>query len=266
MSFWTTETFRSRLLHDNIVTPADASRIKQGCYQLAIGREVCITDQGEETQKTILDNADSTAIIPPGQFALLTTDEEVGIPLDAIGLISVRFSYKSKGLINVSGFHVDPGFRGRLKFSVYNAGSQSVAVQRGDQAFMLWLVTLDCKSDDVYSGEHQGQDGINASDVEKMQGVLYSPASLIDRIKDLENDTDQRMRTLESRMSIATVLFRAAFLGVLLPFLLFICKPFLETWVNSNPSESESAEVEEEESPELPGPMSDAPGQDEDTQ
>lgn len=266
MSFWTTETFKSRLDSDKIVEPANESRIKQGCYQLAVGREVCVTDQGEETQKTILEDDDVTALIPPGQFALLTTDEVVGIPLDAIGLISVRFSYKSKGLINVSGFHVDPGFRGRLKFSVYNAGSQTVAVQRGDQAFMLWLVTLDRESEDVYRGEHQGQDGINASDVERMQGVLYSPASLIDRIKDLEQDTDQRMQTLESRMSVATVIFRTVCLVVLLPLLLFIVKPLLESWVSSRPSEGVNSAVEEVELQSPPSLKVDAPAQDQDAQ
>lgn len=233
MSFWTTETFKDRLSTDSIVQPADESRIKQGCYQLAVGREVCITDQGDETQKTILDDVDSTAVIPPGQFALLMTEEVVKIPPDAIGFISVRFSYKSKGLINVSGFHVDPGFKGRLKFSVYNAGSQSVALHRGDQAFMMWLASLDRNTDDIYRGDHQGQDGINASDVERMQGVLYSPASLIDRIKDLEKETDARVRSLESKMTIASTIFKFAFVTVFLSILLAVVKPLVTNWVDN---------------------------------
>ena len=50
------------------------------------------------------------------------TKESIEVPLDALGLISIRSKYKLKGLINVSGFHVDPGFRGSLVFAVYNAG------------------------------------------------------------------------------------------------------------------------------------------------
>jgi dCTP deaminase len=247
MSFWTTETFLERLHTDSIVDPANESRIKQGCYQLSVGREACITDQKDETQKTILENTDSTAVIPPGQFALLMTDEEVGIPHDAIGFISIRFSYKSKGLINVSGFHVDPGFRGRLKFSVYNAGSQSVVLQRGDQIFMLWLASLDRKTSDSYRGNHQGQNEISSSDIERMQGVLYSPASLIDRIKQLEKDTDTRMRSLESRMSIATVLFRSALGLVLIPLVWVFVKPALEEWSRSRATTESAPAVSAEE-------------------
>jgi dCTP deaminase len=249
MSFWTTETFKERLHVDAIVDPADEARIKQGCYQLAVGREACITDQGEETQKTILDSVDSTAVIPPGQFALLITDEVVGIPPDAIGFISIRFSYKSKGLINVSGFHVDPGFRGRLKFSVYNAGSQSVALQRGDQIFMLWLAHLDRKTEYGYEGDHQGQDGINSSDVERMQGVLYSPASLIDRIKQLEKNTDSRMQALESRLLIATVIFKSVLAMVLIPILWIFVKPMIEDWSRDRSTQAPVPAVEKAETP-----------------
>lgn len=244
MAFWTTETFRERFATEDIVEPSDLSRIKQGCYQLSVGREVCITDQQDETQKTILENEDSTAVIPPGQFALLMTDEVVAVPRDAIGFISIRFSYKSKGLINVSGFHVDPGFKGRLKFSVYNAGSQSVALQRGDQAFMMWLANLDQKTEDAYQGDHQGQDGISSSDVERMQGVLYSPASLIDRIKDLEKQTDVRMRALESRMSIATIIFRILVMSLVIPFLWLVLRPAIEKWIAAEPCPADANQVE----------------------
>lgn len=230
MAFWTTELFRERLEPDSIVTPGNPERIKQGCYQLAVGREVCITDQSDETQKIILENDDVTAVIPPGQFGLLTTEEEVSVPADAIGFISIRFKHKAKGLINVSGFHVDPGFRGRLKFSVYNAGSQSVALQRGDDAFMFWLANLVGPTTDIYNGNHQGQDGISSSDVERMQGVLYSPAALRERITDLEKDTEERIRKLESRFSVATAVFRVAFLSVVIPFAWIFFRPLLEQW------------------------------------
>jgi dCTP deaminase len=234
MSFWTTETFRSRLHAEAIVTPADESRIKQGCYQLSVGREACITNQHDETQKTILESADNTAIIPPGQFALLMTDEVVRIPANTIGFISIRFSYKAKGLINVSGFHVDPGFAGRLKFSVYNAGSQSVAIQRGDQLFMLWIANLDRETQDHYKGEHQGQDGISATDIERMQGVLYSPASLIDRIKQLEKSTDSRMQTIESRLLVASVIFKSVLAMLVVPLLWIFVKPAFEKWMEED--------------------------------
>jgi hypothetical protein len=65
-----------------------------------------------------------------GQFAYLLTEEVVKIPSSAMGLISLKFGVKGPGLINVSGFHVDPGYWGRLVFSVYNAGPSEARLQR----------------------------------------------------------------------------------------------------------------------------------------
>jgi len=69
--------------------------------------------------------------IPPGQLALLITEEEVAIPTNRIGFISIKFTAKMRGLINVSGFHVDPGFKGKLKFSVLTqvVGTQSLILE-----------------------------------------------------------------------------------------------------------------------------------------
>lgn len=60
-----------------------------------------------------------------------------------MGFISLRFSIKGTGLINVSGFHVDPGYEGRLIFSVYNAGPTAITMTRGQDLFLLWLADLD---------------------------------------------------------------------------------------------------------------------------
>ena len=51
-------------------------------------------------------------MIPPGQFAFLLTAETVTMPDNAIAFISIKARLKFNGLINISGFHVDPGYRG----------------------------------------------------------------------------------------------------------------------------------------------------------
>ena len=116
--------------------------------------------------------------IPPGQLAILITEETIRIPSNRIGLISIKFSAKIRGLINVSGFHVDPGFDGKLKFSVYNAGSRDALFDVGQPLFTMWLNTLTHQEKDVYDGNHQGQAEISASDVSNVKGVIASPGAL----------------------------------------------------------------------------------------
>jgi dCTP deaminase len=84
-----------------------------------------------------------TFVIPPGQFAFVETQQIVQVPSDSMAFISIKAKIKFGGLINVSGFHVDPGYRGRLLFSVYNAGPRPIVLAQGQPIFLIWYAYLD---------------------------------------------------------------------------------------------------------------------------
>ena len=75
--------------------------------------------------------------IQPGQFALLTTFEQFHMPNNLVAFISMRFGVKAEGLINVSGFQVDPGFNGVFTFSVYNAGPNEIHLNYKSRVFTV---------------------------------------------------------------------------------------------------------------------------------
>jgi len=198
MSFWTSE----KILHKQAVTvliaPFHQERVKHGAYELALGGEVLITNEGNGTKRELKDG--EQLVIPPGQFGLLLTNERISIPDNAIGFISIRFGIKCQGLVNVSGFHVDPGFVGHLKFAVYNAGSQSVFLSRGDPVFMIWFSDLSAPTRDLYDGEHRNQDGITSNDARMLHGDVASPAALKKQIEELRSNLDQRLSTLDDKI------------------------------------------------------------------
>jgi dCTP deaminase len=155
---------------------------------------------------------------------LIITEEVVHIPLTTIGLISIRATVKFLGLINVSGFHVDPGFTGRLKFSVYNAGNQDIVLERGQRIFMMWLCDLDRLTKDGYVGPRERQMGITASDVQYLRGEIASPAALKQEIKDLEASVDKRVTALEKDVT----LYRSVVIALLIALLLTWLKELRE--------------------------------------
>lgn len=126
MSVWSGETLRRRLDEGKIVEPFDTTQIDCASYTLAVGSEIYISptdisaDRSSRTIRRL--NPGEAFAIPPGQFAFLITKETIHIPNDAMALISMKAKIKFRGLINISGFHVDPGYCGQLTFSVYNAG------------------------------------------------------------------------------------------------------------------------------------------------
>jgi len=164
-----------------LITPFSEERVKCGAYELALGEEASVTSE----RKKVALKPRGQLRLPPGQFGLLLTQEVIRVPNNAIGFISIRFKYKCRGLVNVSGFHVDPGFKGHLKFAVYNAGSHPITLSRGDSVFMIWFSDLSEATEHVYKN-HADQDEITSEDQDRIQGKLASPPELkkqIDRLK-----------------------------------------------------------------------------------
>jgi dCTP deaminase len=166
------------------IEPFESKRIIDAHYEMALGEEVYVTNS--KTGKTeILSKTNKTIDIKPGQFALLLTQETVIVPKDKLAFISINATQKFKGLINVSGFHVDPGWSGKLLFSVYNAGASTITLETGKPYFPIWFSNMIGEGN--YNGKHKGQDSIPSKHIEALKGNLASPNVLLDRIKSNEN-------------------------------------------------------------------------------
>ena len=155
MPFWSGETLVERYKKDNIITPFDEALVDCGAYTLRVGSEIFITphqrvESRYAEQKLILREGQSFSI-PPGQFAFLLTKESISVPIDAIGFISLKVGIKYLGLINVSGFHVDPGFRGNLIYAVYKCRPAANPIGRGPASFPHLVCTIRYSCHDIQS-------------------------------------------------------------------------------------------------------------------
>lgn len=185
-----------------LIAPFASDRIKHAAYELALGEEAYVTSSGG---KTTLRRGDHITI-PPGQFALLHSAEIIKVPADALAFISIKARIKLKGLVNISGFHVDPGFHGQLVFSVHNAGSRSVTIACGDPCFLIWFGNLTQATTDTYTGTHGGQTGISSEAVDRINGDIASPADLSVRITKLK----RAVNTLRVLMGLLFALILAS--------------------------------------------------------
>lgn len=195
MTFWGSDTIRQRQVTEGLVFPYEDNRIEHGQYLLSVGPESFITVNDTKTEMRGLYDQIS---IEPGQFAIILTEETVTVPKNAIALISIRASIKFRGLVNVSGFHVDPGFTGRLKFAVYNAGPNPIVLERSQPLFPIWFADMDDGNSDEYDGVHKAQRHITANDVNMLRGQIVSPNALKSQIDDLK----QEIKKLEHKLTV----------------------------------------------------------------
>ncbi|MUG96942.1 deoxycytidine triphosphate deaminase [Scytonema sp. UIC 10036] len=184
MSFWSSQTLKSHL--PSLIEPFNAEQIQSASYELCLGEEIYISalpDTPLKERKKITLREKETVAIPPGQFAFLITSEIIKVPNNALAFISIKFKFKSNGLINVSGFHVDPGYSGKLIFAVYNAGPLNFHVARGERVFSIWYADLD--KDDENPRNKIGYDSI-PTDLMNSPDLVSSLPYLVKRLDDLE--------------------------------------------------------------------------------
>lgn len=223
MAFWNGKQLATKL--PALIKPNfDPNQIDCASYRLKLGGQAFVTKDrtcAETSDAPIvqhLKDDDAIVVIKPGQFAFLLTEETVKVPDDAIALISMRAGMKFRGLINVSGFHVDPGYEGKLIFGVYNAGPADIYLAKGDAIFLIVYADLDSSSPEKYvykkSGGHQG---IPAEFVQKMTGQVFSPILLQRRMEDL----DKSHRELEKELASmkGRDFFHVSLTGIALTFI-----------------------------------------------
>ena len=208
MAFWSSQTLRERLEPNLLIPGYQPARIKYGAYELGLGGETIITP-AKRWHATRFWKANRKIVIPPGQMAMLITKEQVNVPLTAMAFISMKAGKKLGGLINISGFHVDPGFHGKLKFSVYNAGSRDAVLAVGEATFPIWFCNLDYETDTPYKGDHQDQVELGPDDAARLRGEVASPQALSAEIKSLQRKVKVIYALLAAIvMAIAVTLFK----------------------------------------------------------
>lgn len=200
---------RSRLVWDG-GEPLDYKQMleRQGAsLELRLGDEYYLS--GDAGPKYLSDGC-RTLAIPGGQFALLTTRETIAMPDDCIALISMKTSVKIRGLINISGFHVDPRFRGKIHYAVFNAGPNDIILERNQRLFQMFLVKLRSVPEEEYLRPAQASRGeLRADDIAYIH--QRKPLSL----HALDERIDKLTTQVTFLLAVAVALFTSIFAALI---------------------------------------------------
>ena len=195
--FWSGETLSERL--PDLIDPFVPDQVDCAAYTLSVGPEVYVSPNDQTPDSTTvtvskLSRGDAFTV-PPGQFAFLLTEEIVSVPTNALAFISIRAKVKFRGLVNVSGFHVDPGYRGQLTFAVFNAGPAPIHLKRGQRIFLIWYASLDRETS--FKKEGKLHTGIDTELINGIAGELQSLTGLSKKIETVDKALRDRMHAIE---------------------------------------------------------------------
>ncbi len=98
-------------------------------------------------------------VLKPGQQTLVATVERVKLSEQFLGILHIRSSLAREGII-ASLALVDPGFRGQLTVSLYNAGDRLVSLRKGERFIQLSLLRLGMPATHAYVGKYQNSRGV----------------------------------------------------------------------------------------------------------
>lgn len=228
MSFWAGRKLLEELSASPIVTPFNADLIDCNAYTLRMGEEYYVTpDTGtwlRKNKKGLLreprlistplgdfSRRGGSLVIPSGQFAFLLTEEIISMPQNVMGFISLKSATKFRGLINVSGFHVDPGYKGNLIYSVFNAGPGPIHIQRHEPLFLLWFAGLTGRTEAKY---------YKSMPVPQLEIPIRLISDVAKEVPSVQR-VSERLEKLERRVSLiyAGATFLAALAGLYLAYL-----------------------------------------------
>lgn len=213
--FWGPQELEDKLPDGRIET-FDPDRIDGASYKLSIGKEIYVSPTAEAadpgTKSIVRLKSGEAFTIPPGQFAFILTEEVVKVGCNEMAFISMRAKTKYRGLVNVSGFHVDPRFEGHLTFAVFNAGPVAVHLRRGQPIFLIWYADI---SDPVDEQREPGPWSIQSEWISGIGGKLHSLASLASSVNDVEQRLQSRLDAIGRELAIFRVVAAIAVTALL---------------------------------------------------
>lgn len=208
MTFWSGEKLAIEL--PKLIKVFNPKMIDCNAYTLCVGPEAYITPDHKtpnplrHTAVSLKGDGEDRITIPPGQFGFLLTEEEIKVPDTAMAFISMKSEFKLHGLINASGFHVDPGYKGKLIFSVFNAGPRSIHLKRHTPVFLIWYASLDQQTKKKKT--KPGHATIPLRLINGISGEIQSAHGLSEKIKDLDKVVSSHSIKLNMILSLLSML------------------------------------------------------------
>ena len=127
-------------------------------------------------------NTDNT-LIKPGEIAFVITKESLDLPGDICCQLSTKRKLSLDGIIILGGFIIDPNYKGKLIFGLYNISSKSYPLLPGKKLIAGVFYRIDKKSDILPEPINDFPDELIKSIVDTKPNNINSINNILDDLK-----------------------------------------------------------------------------------
>lgn len=206
----------------------DRALLSPASYDARLGRRAFVS-----SEKAKIDvEAKGNLLLQAGDFAVITTFERFEFPLDLVGHIGMRSHYARKGVIQLSGPQIDPGFCGVLVVGLFNSSPRDIIVPYKEPLVTIEFVRLIEPAKKGYCGPYQEQEDVPTADMEwlvetkgmsfaqviaNLQALTMNVKSLSDSVVTFREDLKSFKTVVTVGLTILTLIVAAfGFLGYFL--------------------------------------------------
>ena len=144
------------------IEPFYQDGLEPASYDLRLHWELLVSPSRHERAQPIdlRNEPGNKYAVQPGRFVGILTDEILTIPLSIAGRFGLRSEFTRQGLVWFGGIQLDPGFRGRIAISLFNAGPEPIALEWRRKTFTVEFNFLDqpVEESQRYAGDFQNQE------------------------------------------------------------------------------------------------------------
>ena len=174
------------------IEPFDDGQIQAATYDLRVGPQAATTS----AKKSVNVQSDGYVSLAPGDFAVITALEEIGICSQMAARFGLRSKFARKGLIATTGPQIDPGYRGRLIVGLTNLTPKPVTLSFMDDFLSVEFHRLEVPAERPYDGPYQNRTALGPEELElitesegmALSEVLTTLRSLSQNVGELTKD------------------------------------------------------------------------------
>jgi dCTP deaminase len=206
------------------IKPFQPKNLEPASYDLRAGRILL-------ARKGIVDLSREPVVLRHGDWAEIESLEAVELPLNIAATVGVRSSLTRRGLDWFSGPQIDPGYKGRIYISVFNASVAPIDLSYGMAFATLTFYRLARDASRSYEGKFQKQLTFPEEDVERMLKMeSYSVSDLITSVGSLQQTVDKLTRTNE-RMATGLGWVKNLLFAIFIAIVIGVAAQIIGHWI-----------------------------------